>query len=114
MNSRRNKAFFKSGYPRERKRIRPDERVPLDLNDRERELILQHTFTDDRLTRRLRIVPSSGESSTYRFTLDDLDDLAGFLAAEANHAKDKKLQKQLARVFDRIRAVLESYTDQDD
>jgi len=45
MNSRRNKAFFKSGYPRERKRIRPDERVPLDLNDRERELILQRMFT---------------------------------------------------------------------
>jgi hypothetical protein len=42
---------------RERKRIRPDEKVPLDLNDRERELILQHTFAADQLTRRLRIAP---------------------------------------------------------
>jgi hypothetical protein len=45
--------------------------------------------------------------------LDDLDDLAGSVAAEANHAKDKKLRKQLSHLFDRIRAVLESYTDEE-
>jgi hypothetical protein len=101
------------GGRRERKRIQPDERVPLDLNDRERELILQHTFAADQLRHRLCIVPGSGESSAYRFTLDDLDDLAGSVAAEANHAKDKKLRKQLSHLFDRIRAVLESYTDEE-
>jgi hypothetical protein len=95
----------------ERKRIRPDEKVPLDLNDRERELILQHTFADDGLTRRLRIVPRAGESAAYRFTLGELDDLAGYVAAEANHAKDNKLKKRLAALFNRIQTVLESYTD---
>ena len=98
---------------RERQQIRPDKRVPLDLNDRERELILQHTFADDPLTRRLRIVPRAGESATCRFTLGELDELAGYVAAEANHAKDKQLKKQLTRLFDRIWAVLESYTDED-
>src|ERR1019366_8414424 len=88
--------------PASRKRIRPDEKVPLDLNDRERELILQHTFADDRLTHQLRIVPSAGESAAYRFTLGELDDLAGYVAAEANHAKVKKLKKQLAALFNRI------------
>jgi hypothetical protein len=97
--------------PDSRKRIRPDEKVPLDLNDRERELILQHTFADDDLTRRLRIVPRAGESAVYRFTLGELDDLAGYVAAEANHAKDKKLKKHLAGLFDRIQTLLESYTD---
>ncbi len=47
------KGFFAG---RERKRIRPEERVALDLDDRERELTLQYTFADDQLTRRLRIV----------------------------------------------------------
>jgi hypothetical protein len=95
----------------ERKRIRPDEKLSLDLSDRERELILQHTFADDDLTHRLRIVPRAGESAVYRFTLGELDDLAGYVAAEANHAKDKKLKKHLAGLFDRIQTLLESYTD---
>jgi hypothetical protein len=76
-------------------------------------LILQHTFAADPLTRRLRIVPCAGESVACRFTLDELEDLAGYVAAEANHAKVKQLKKQLASLFDRIQAVLESYTDED-
>jgi hypothetical protein len=98
----------------ERKRIRPDEKIPLDLSDLERDLIVQRTFADDQLTRRLRLVRRAGDSAAYRFTLGELDDLAGYVAAEANHAKDKKLKKQLARLFGRILKVLESYTDEDD
>ena len=94
-------------------RIRPGEKVPLELNDRERALILEHTFAGEELTNRLRVVPGPGERPIYRFTLDDLDELAGFVAAEANHAKDKKLGKELDRLFARIADVLESYTDQD-
>ena len=100
--------------PDSRMRIRPDEQLPLALNDGERELILKHTFADDDLTRRLRIVPREGESAAYRFTLGELDDLAGYVAAEANHAKDKKLKKHLAGLFDRIQTVLEPYTDEDE
>lgn len=94
-------------------RIRPGEKVPLELNDRERTLILEHTFADEKLTDRLRVVPKPSERPVFRFTLDDLDELAGFVAAEANHAKDKKLGKELDRLFARIDGVLESYTDQD-
>ncbi len=97
---------------KDRKQITPDEKVPLELSDRERDLILKHTFADDELTGRLRIVRRPGEPPIYRFTLDDLDELAGYVAAEANHAKDKKLEKQLHRLYARIAAVLECYTGQ--
>ena len=100
--------------PDSRKRIRPDEKLPLALNDDERELILQHTFADDDLTRRLRIVRPASESAAYRFTLGELDDLAGYVAAEANHAKDRKTKTRLACLFDRIEMMLESYTDRHD
>jgi hypothetical protein len=95
--------------PQARKRIRPDEKVPLELNDHERELIVKHTFAGDELTNRLRIAPRPGGSPIYGFNLDDL---AGYVAAEANHAKNKKLQRELQRLFSRIAAVLESYTDE--
>jgi hypothetical protein len=103
------------GIPvKDRKQITPDEKVPLELSDRERDLILKHTFANDELTGRLRIMRRPGEPPVYRFTLDDLDELAGYVAAEANHAKDKKLEKQLHRLYARIAAVLESYTDETD
>ena len=98
--------------PKDRKRIRPDEKVPLELNDRERELIRKHSFADEELIGGLRIAPRPGEPPVYRFTLDELDELAGYVAAEANHAQDKKRRKEWDRLFARIAALLESYTDQ--
>ena len=86
----------------------------MELSERERELILKHTFADDELTGRLRIVPTPGEPPVYRFTLDDLDELAGYVAAEANHARDKRIEKELLRLYARMAAVLESYTDEND
>ncbi|HUM04321.1 MAG TPA: hypothetical protein VLT90_02600 [Terriglobales bacterium] len=97
-----------------RKHVRAGEKVLLKLSHRERELILEHTFADDELTASLRIAPASNKASVYSFTLDDLEELSGYVGAEANHAKDKKLQRELDRLFERMQAVLESYTDEED
>jgi hypothetical protein len=105
--------FSKPVFPRpQRIRIRPNETVPLELNARERELILSHTFADESLTNRLRVVPKKSERPVFRFTLDDLDELAGFIAAEANHARNKILREQLHQLCDRIEATLNKYTDE--
>ena len=79
--------------PKDRKRIRPDEKVSLELNDRERELILNHSFADEELTDRLRVVPRPTEQPVYQFTLDECDELAGYVAAEANHSREKSYRK---------------------
>jgi len=75
-------------------------------------LIHSHTFADESLTNRLRVVPKKGQRPIFRFTLDDLDELVGFLAAEANHAKNKILREQLNQLCDRIEATLNKYTDE--
>jgi hypothetical protein len=59
-----------------RKRIAVGEKIPLELTERERDLIMKHTFAGNNLTDRLRVVPSRGQRPFYRFTLDDLDELA--------------------------------------
>jgi hypothetical protein len=46
--------------------------------------------------------------------VDDLEELMGYVTAEANHTKDKNLQKELDRLFERMEEVLNSYTDEDD
>jgi Plasmid pRiA4b ORF-3-like protein len=92
--------------------VKPDETVPLELNRRERDLIICHTFADDSLTDRLRVtIP--GRYPVLHFTLEDLDELVGFIAAEANHAKNRVLQEQLDQLCDRIESVLSKYTDAD-
>jgi len=97
--------------PTQRIRIKPNETVPLELNERERELIQSHTFADESLTNRLRVVAKKGERPIFRFTLDDLDELAGFLAAEANHCRNKVLREQLHQLCDRVEATLSRYND---
>ena len=97
-----------------RKRIAVGEKIPLELTERERDLVMKHTFAGNNLTDRLRVVPSPGQRPFYRFTLDDLDELAGYVAAEANHAKVKKLEKALRQLYRRIADALESHTDEPD
>jgi hypothetical protein len=84
----------------------------LELNERERELIFSRTFADDSLTNRLRVVPKLGERPIFRFSLDNLDELIGFIAAEANHARNKILREQLHQLCDRMEATLNKYTDE--
>jgi hypothetical protein len=83
--------------------VKEHERVPLELNRRERDLIISHTFADESITNRLRVVPQQGQRPVFHFTLDELDELVGDVAAEANHA-NKVLQEQLDRLCERIEA----------
>jgi hypothetical protein len=73
-----------------------------------RELI--HGFADEETMGRLRIVPPPNEPPVFRFALDGLEELAGYIAAETNPVKGKKLQQERDRLYVRIAAVLESYT----
>jgi Plasmid pRiA4b ORF-3-like protein len=92
--------------------VKPDETVPLELNRRERDLIISHTFADDSLTDRLRVTPP-GRHPVFQFTLDDLAELVGLISPEADHAKNKVLQEQLDQLCDRIESILSKYTDAD-
>jgi len=99
--------------PAQPKRIRPDAIIPLDLSNRERDLVVKHTFAGDELTAQLRLAPRPGDRHAYHFTLADLDELAGYVAAEANHTKNKKVARELHDLHARIAELLESYMEED-
>ncbi len=86
--------------------------VPVVLSRRDRELIVDHTFADAGYAERLR--PMKDGRLRGMYTLDDLDDLMGFVAAEANHCKSKKLKKELDDLWGRLQAVMEAYDDSED
>lgn len=96
-----------------RKKIKPDEKLSLTLNKREQLLLLDSDLClpiefENRI--RLAIVEKNGLSVS--LTLDDLDELGGCVAAAANHAEIVTRQKELYRIFSRIQALLETYTDE--
>jgi hypothetical protein len=108
-------ALDKSTAPgRAKKRVAPGTALPLELTDPQRELILENSFAPDELTARLRLVPQRGKPAVARYTLGELDELAGHVAAEANHAKNRKVAKQWDGIFDKMTAILESYTDEEE
>ena len=56
------------------------------------------------------LVPETGEKKKEKieFEMDpeDLDDLNGYVAATANHAENKKTERILDRIFDKIDNIL--------
>ena len=77
--------------------IRPGEKVPLNLNDAERALVLEVVnLVDDEYLDAVRRTPPG---QAVMVTLDELDDFGGYIAAEANHTTDKKLQRKLDVIF---------------
>ena len=99
-------------FEQPRKRIKPGEKVVLPLTIRQCGLIIDKTFAPSELTGRLRL-QVVGKKPAYRFTLDELDELMGYVAAEANHTPDRKLEKELLKIFGRIEQLLATHTDED-
>ncbi len=85
------------------------ERIDIKFTIEERDLIVNQTFAVDDLTERLHKAKVEGKYITVSYTLDEIEDLAGFIAAEANHAEDKKLEKKLDALYDKISDIEDKY-----
>ena len=82
-----------------RKRIAYGEALEVLFSARDAALIDDHTFPD-----------STGRLSG-KFTLDELDDLLGCIAAEANHTKSSKLERELDALYGRLQKLVDSYDE---
>jgi hypothetical protein len=83
--------------------------IEIKFTTQERDLIIDHTFTGPNLTQRLQIAEIKGKYLITKYSMYDLDELVGFIAAEANHTDDKKIEKKLDRLFDKLNSILEKY-----
>ncbi len=95
----------------ETRRIKPGEEVSLAFTARERALVIEHTFAGPELTEPLDKARVVRGKYMVRCTLDDIDELLGHVAAEANHVKNKRLRDELDALHERLRAEMESYDD---
>jgi hypothetical protein len=79
-----------------------EDRMEVDFSERERDLILNHSLADEHLVRDL------GKSGTLRLPWHELDDLAGFVIAEARVARNLKLRQDWERIYEKISNLLEA------
>ncbi len=92
------------------KRIQPDEPIGLKLGVSERLMIQKLPLVELEIAERVAKTPQ--EQKKIGFTLDELDDLIGHVAAELNHTEDESKQHYLEQIYSKIDHLLHAYTDQ--
>jgi hypothetical protein len=92
-----------------RKKIPYGTKLPVKLTLQERDLIRNETLCNPDFA---RFAVIEGKGVILNLSLDDIEEIQGYIAAEANHTKNKKLQKELDRIFDKLQVYLDTYDDQ--
>jgi hypothetical protein len=94
-----------------RKRIKRGELVDVRLTPQERDLILERTLIDGEMEGRLRGATPRGSNLVVQLALDDVDDLAGHVAAKAYHCSEPRVRRVLDAVYDRLANLEHTVTD---
>ena len=98
-------------WPTKRTPIPEGERVPVEVSVAQRTLIEEHTFVEPDLLRLLDHGTQGASMVVPMLTLDDLEELIGFVAFEANHTDDRRLRERLDDLFAYFQGILDSYED---
>jgi len=93
------------------KPLKPGQKLSVTFTQAEIDLVRDHTMADPEYMNRLK--PVRGEKGVFRagFTLGDLDDLLGYIAAEANHSRSKKRAALLYNLYDRLQAIVDAHEE---
>jgi hypothetical protein len=92
-----------------KKRIRYGTKLPVKLTLQERDLIRNETLCNPDFA---RFAVIEGKGVILNLSLDDIEEIQGYIAAEANQTKSRKLQKNLDRLFSKFQVYLDTYDDQ--
>ena len=79
------------------------------LTLQERDLIRNETLCNPDFA---RFAVIEGKGVILNLSLDDIEEIQGYIAAEANQTKSRKLQKNLDRLFSKFQVYLDTYDDQ--
>src|SRR4051794_26362208 len=93
-----------------KKLIKRGDTVGLELTQAERKLLLTGlVFLHREVEQAIR---SSPPGEPVMLTLGYLEDLAGHMAAEANHAKDERTEDRLQGIYEKIEELLDLYAEE--
>jgi hypothetical protein len=87
----------------------PDQSVILRLTQSEIDLIRDETLYNAGFG---EVAEIHGSKRLIRVTPEELEDLLGHIAAEANHAEDKTLERRLDRLYEKLDMIRERHEEQ--
>jgi hypothetical protein len=93
------------------KKIQYNQPVPISFTFAERDLIFKETFAGGEIMQKLKIAINEGNKIKVQYTLDDLEELIGYIAAAANHSEKKSLQNKLDKLIEKLQKRLDSYEE---
>ena len=85
-----------------KKRVSRQEKIPIRLSGENRDLILEQTYIDTDHIELLKTAKLENDVITIYLTLDDLDDILGYIAFAANHADNSKLEAKHDKLYDQL------------
>jgi hypothetical protein len=91
-----------------RKKIPYGSRLPVILTLKERDIVRDMTVGAPNFG---KIGLVEGKSIKIIMSLDEIEDIQGYVAAEANHTDNKILQKALKKISDKLQVFLDTYED---
>ena len=89
-----------------KKNLQNKTKVPVRLTLRERDLIRNSMFLDPDFAKDGVI---EGKCITVDLPLDEIGEIQGYIAAEANHTRNSKLERELDQLFDKLQALLDEH-----
>lgn len=102
---------WKQQFGTPRQSIPAGTKLPVSLTVRERDLIREHTFCHPDFATCAAV---DGTGIRVDLSLDEIEEIQGYVAAEANHTKNATLRKELDRLFGKLQIFLDTYDDQND
>jgi hypothetical protein len=98
----------------QKKKVARSEKIPIKLSTKDRDLLLENTFIDTEHIELLKAAKPERGVIMVHLTLDDLDDILGYIAFGANHTNDSELEAMLDKVYDRLTDIESMYEMIDD
>jgi hypothetical protein len=84
-------------------------KLPVTLTLRERDLIRDETFCNPGFA---KCAVVDGTGIKVELSLDEIEEVQGYVAAAASHSNNAKLRKELNRLFAKFQEYLDTYDDQ--
>jgi len=93
-----------------RKSISHGTKLPISFSGQELEDIRACSMVGDEFGQYAVV---EGKRLRLDLSLDDIEEIQGYVAAEANHTRDAKQRQRLDKLFDKFQNFLDRYDDQE-
>ena len=91
----------------------PRQKVALKITHAQADLILENDYIDQEVLDSLDFSEPHAGIVSLRCTLDALEEVQGYIAAESNHAKNKTLRRSLGELFNAIDSFKSEFIEEE-